>query len=736
MIRNGWKIVVLSAATIGVAVAAPCAAQEPAPAPAAETAPEAPAANDVAALVSLLNNPGISQDERNEAARRLLQRNTDEARAALRGVLVDVGNRGGQLAVAQALASIPTPLEMFKDPLFALLGPDTKLTEAGAQALANFKGNPEVLNRLANFANDRRGRAPVRTSTIKALGTLVEKRAAEIIMNLLTRDAEDAEIRNAAADALMQMTGLRANGRDVQVWQQWWAANGGKNDADFKNDLLYSRAARFDQLQLRYSTFRNEVQAQLAAHYQSVAEPQKPEVLVRYLKSPEPEIRTVGARLIHDDAINARPIGAVAKERLREMIGDSAPEVRMEVARAFRVINDADALEALLAQLAQEPNPDVRAELAAAIAPILDLRAVPALLKQLDDSSYRAAEAAANALGRLAPVIRKTAPEMVPTVSGKIVGLIDAMSGIPAAAGLRETSVEALIPLEDPNMLAVFSRLLRPEESARVRKAALRGLAELRDPRAADTIANSLLLDDADPSVRLRAVEALGSTATFAHAQRLWERMNPANEPDAAVRKAAWTALQSLFPNAPLEQLAQWADRFRDQPEQRLTVLLAMRDSLVRNRDEDQLAVIRQNIGETLLKLSRPDEAAQYFKMSLDYYRAREVRDMVTEGLVRQYMDALLGSKKYQDACQFAADSIRANSDDQPTMGSKIRVEVERLRDSGNVDDALALIEQASKMNPPLDSRYMNQLDSIRDDLRRRGDPTDATLAPRSAASN
>lgn len=725
MICKGWMSVVGSATALALlAGASPRAVlAQPTPPAAAVSEPAATAEQQVAHLIAVLNNPAVSQEERNEAARRLLQRNSDEARQALRSVLVDVGNRGGQLAVAQALASIPTPLEMFKDPLFALLGSDTRLTEAGAQALANFKGNTEVLRRLADAANDRRQRTAVRIATIRALGTLVEKRAAEILMNLLTRDAEDAEIRNAAADALVQMTGLRENGRDVQVWQQWWAANADKSDADFKNDLLYSRALRFDQLQIRFMQFRNEVRAQLKLLYQSAPEAQKPDLVVGYLKSPEPEIRMVGAQLVHDDALSARPIPAVARQRLRDMISDSAPEVRLDVARALRVINDAEALAPLLAQLKDEPNPDVRAELAGAIAQIGDLSAVPQLVAQLRDPSYRAAEAAADALRVLAPVIREKDPQMIREVSVELVRTIDTLATVPAASNLRQAAVEALVPMRDPDMLNVFSRLLRTGESARVKQEALRGLSELGDPRAADTIANSTLLDDADPNVRLRAVEALGNTGTFAHAQRLSERMNVTNEPDAAVRKAAWDGLQKLLPKAPKEQLAQWADRFRDQPDRRLVMLLALRDKLERENDQDQLAVQLQNIGETYMRLDQPAKAAPNFRKALEYYRARQVRDMVTEGLVRQYMDALLGSRQYQDACKFAEESIRTNPSDQQTMGSKIRVEVERLRDAGNREEAMSLIDQAANMNPPLDARYMNQLKSIREDLQRRAEP-------------
>jgi tetratricopeptide (TPR) repeat protein len=267
-----------------------------------------------------------------------------------------------------------------------------------------------------------------------------------------------------------------------------------------------------------------------------------------------------------------------------------------------------------------------------------------------------------------------------------------------------------------------------------VRQAALLGLGLLGDNRAADTIANAL--NDPDANVRLRAVEALSTTASPAHAEQLWQRMDPQVEMVKAVRDQAWKVLQSLFAKMPKEHLGPWADRFRGMPERRLSVLLALRDQLVRDKDEQALAANRQNIGATYMDLHRPADAAPYFKMALDYYRERGVRNMVTEGLVGDYMQALLESKKYAEACRFAAESIAANPTDQPTMGSKIRQEVERLRDEERFADAMALLDEAAKMTPPLDTRYSTMLNSIREDIRRRQNEQGNSAQPAAATND
>src|SRR5439155_15354816 len=122
-----------------------------------------------------------------------------------------------------------------------------------------------------------------------------------------------------------------------------------------------------------------EVRAILADGYQILPATQKPEMLLRYLRSGEPVFRAVGARLVYEDSVNNRTITTATREQLRKMVGDSSPEVRIEVAGALRALNDAGALKPLLTQLAQEPEADVRAALAKAIAPIRDLSALSVL---------------------------------------------------------------------------------------------------------------------------------------------------------------------------------------------------------------------------------------------------------------------------------------------------------------------------------------------------------------------
>lgn len=666
-------------------------------------------------LGARLADDAATQADRDEAARRLAYRHTPAANLILGRMLQAAGNRAGQLAVAKALAGDSNPDPQFINPLFALIGVDRPLTEAAVQALSAYTGNTEVFSRLASLATAAPQRE-TRLAAIKALGSSIEKGTAETLITLLTDDNEPQLIRNAAADALVAMTGLESNGRDAGLWQQWWAVSRDLAEPQWRVGLLDKRAARYDQMQLRLGQMRDEMQAVLFSQYQAMTDAQRPEALLRYLRSAEPAIRAVGARIVYNDKLNNRAIPDPIKQQLRQMVGDSASEVRIEVARALRVINDPEALEPLLAQLAQEPDEQVRAEIAQALTPIGDLRAVDPLLQLLQDPSPKVAEAAARALRELGPQARDKSPELASRIAAALRRVVEDRTGQPEAA-LRESCIEAMVTLRDPSLRDLFYRLLKPNESPVIRRAALDGLGEYRDPKMADRIVQ-VLLNDRDEAVRMAAVRALEKCATFEIAPTLYQQLDPANETSAKVRDAVWNLLQLLFPEAPKEVLPEWAQRFNDQPERRLIILKALAEKQVKDKDEEPLAYTRENIGQVYMRLNQPAEAAAYFRLALDYWRSRQDRGMVTQGLIRQALEALLRSRQYEAAIQFAAPLLKEDPTYQEIIGAQIRSEANALLQSEEWAEVIKLVAEADKMTPPLDSRYISVLHSLSDQAR------------------
>jgi HEAT repeat protein len=718
--NRGWfRSVLLAAAAVAIG-AAPCAARgQTASGTAASAGAERSVQQDIQQQAAILADASATQSQRDEAANRLASRLTGESRQMLLNVLADFANPRGQLAVARALAGESAPEPAFIDPLFALLGTDRALTEAAAQAIANYRSSPGAFTRLVNFANSRQQRAALRTATIRALGTLDEKRAAAALMEMMVRPDEDSEIRNAAADALIQMTGLRENGRDLQRWQEWWAANQNKDDTQFRSEQLAQRAARFSQLQFRYSHLAEELDSILNERYRAAAAAQQPDILMRYLSSSEPEIRAIGARLVAEDAVaGTRPVPATVKQRLRDMIGDSSTDVRIEVVRSLRFINDAAALQALLTQLGQEPSADIRSAIAQALAQIGDLRAAPELLRLLDDPSLRVAESAARALYDLGPALRESDGKFAHQLALRLQTVLEQRTAAADAqsSGLREAAVLALAPLRDPAVGETLLRLLRPGESVGVRRGAIKGLGELRDARAADSVA--ACLDDPAGAIRLEAVDALNKLGSVEHVDALLERTGTA-ETDTSIRDRAWQVVESFLPKLNKDKLASLAERFREEPTRRLLVLKNLAAMQVRDKDLAQLAYTQQNIGETLMQLDHPADAEIYLRQALDYWQAQKVENMVTEQLIDRRTDALLRSKQYAEVARFGETLIARQTAYQQTIGSRIRAETERLVKDKDYADAAALIAEARKMNPRLAAQYLEVLDDLETQINR-----------------
>src|SRR5690606_11724708 len=89
------------------------------------------------------------------------------------------------LAVARALAGqVVTPDPAFIDPLFAVMGSDRALSEAAGQALASYKLQPAVADRLLELAKNAQVHQNVRTAAIGALGAFPEKRVSRTLVDL------------------------------------------------------------------------------------------------------------------------------------------------------------------------------------------------------------------------------------------------------------------------------------------------------------------------------------------------------------------------------------------------------------------------------------------------------------------------------------------------------------------------------------------------------------------------
>lgn len=682
-----------------------CAARaEPAPATGPILAADADA-------VTVLASSGRSAAQREEAARRLLQQDTPQARQAIQRTLEDASDPQAQLAVARAISANGLCRSEYLVPLRLMMGNDRILTDAAAQALAACRDNPESLRLLVNFASARQQREADRLVVVRALGSLTEKSAAEFLISLLLREDDSQRVRNAAADALMEMTGHIENGQDPQLWNKWWNQNSTRPEAQWKQELTVHQASRYVAVRQQYIQLAGELQGILTRVYDTTPPAQQAALLLTYLRSNHPEIRRIGATVVHSEAMAAQPITAEAREQLRSMISDSSREVRLAVAGALLATNDPASLDPLLKQLSRESDPEVRAALAEPLARIGDLRAVPALRQLLSDPSLSAAGAGAAALRELAPVIREKEPALASAVAKDLQAALSRASTSAGAMSLREAIADAMIPLREPSLIPTFYQFLGESGSTRLRWAALRALGELRDPKAADTIAR--YLEDRESGVRLEAVRSLGKTSALEHAELLFRRTSVVEETDPSVRDEAWGVLQGVFPKLPLEQLPAWVQRYAGDPARRVIVLRAMAQRQEAAGDAAHLALSRQAIGVALMELDQPLEASTQLKAALDYFSGQPDQQMVTEQLVEQYLRSLVRSRSTTQIVDFGSRLLTQRASYQQTVGVLLRNEIRGMVDQKQYADAVTIIQASRRIDPPLATRYADDLDAL-----------------------
>jgi HEAT repeat protein len=687
-----------------------------------DTAPAAePPASDVPQLRATLLDPQSRQDQRDLAAARLLARPDPAARTAIRDALSNPQLPQSQLASARALAANPQADNALVAPLFALIDPNSTkpLIDSAAHALTAFKDQPDVLARLLTLARDGSDER-IRLATIRAAGTFIDKRVAQLMLELMDPTQQPTSINQAAEDALAYMTGLDVETNDLASWRAWWASHRDVPDQQFRADLNKARAARYDAARAAVVDLQDELGRILNEQYQRTPRAQQMDVLLRYLRSNQATVRAIGAAIAGESA-KAGATAPTVVEQLRILIGDASPDVRRQTAIALSLINDSESLLPLLTQLNQEPDSTVREAIAQALRPITDIRSVKPLLALLDDPRQETAQAAAAALSEpeLGSKLRKADPALADAAAQQLWKTLQGRTTAQNNTDLRYDIIRAIIPLRSKSLSRDLLKVLNKAEVPKVRRAVLSALGELRDPELSGAIGE--LLDDPDPTIRLEAVNAIGrSQAPFIEFQgRLRDRLDPKKETSPEVREAAWNALTEMFTRAPSNQLPFWVDFLKTDPARQVVVLKILRDRAKASGDAEGEAANNQRIGDAYSRAIMWEDAVPFFRDAFQFNVVTNRpagQDIISESLIT----ALLRARKYEDAVKFAEDQIR-RSPRFNELGSFLRREIERLyREEKDYDSARQLIDRVLKMNPPLMPQQAEMIKSIDTEMQRR----------------
>ncbi len=682
-------------------------------------------------LETILEDPKSTETQREDAARRLVSRQSPQSRQILLRVLTAARDNADavRLPILRALTDDASPDAPMAAQLQQFLT-DRTLADAAVSALGRYAelGDANARQSLLREAQNANQALAIRESAIKALGRVPDRSVADALVNLLNDPRPP--VHNAADDALVELTGLTANGRDDSKWQRWAAAHAAMNNDQWLADVLQTRN-QYKTEQAQQALESIKAHTRFLERLYADAQKQKNDALsnsliLQSLNDPDPSLKIWGINAVLNRFSLNQAYPPEAQARITELIGDEDPKVRIAAAGTLDRLNPPGALKALITQTAQEPDPQVKIALVSSLGRLRDSRAIPVLERLLSDKDIGVVTAAANALQAIAantPLDKQVSDDL-----WKAQQKIQAANP-PNAARLRAALIDAMGRLSDQEHAEQYRQLLNPNESPpEVRSAAFHALGELHDARRTRQMTTALQ-EEQSPEVRAEALEGLGEIGNFEEVAPTLFTETTDNEPSKLVRDKAWDVFQRTLPLARnSEVLTQWVQRFEPQPERQIFVLDALCAKLQRDAQKetdrdaqakllDNLAVEQAKTGDVYMKLNQPERAATEYQKALRHWEPLDQpanASMIPLTLVRQIMTASLAANDYDGAAKFAHEEMAHNSATVRDISTAIRNEVDRLDTQGQRKDALALIERGQSIKDPplfqLDLDYLQQL--------------------------
>jgi len=221
-------------------------------------------------------------------------------------------------------------------------------------------------------------------------------------------------------------------------------------------------------------------------------------------------------------AIALEEVGAAAIGPVTDVLRNGSVAARVNAAMALGLIEDQEAIDALVAALQDDDAELVRARSAWALGLIEDVAAAEALGRALEDAAPEVREQAAWGLGMI------ESAGAVPALSGALQDEV---------AEVREQAAWALGMIEAPSAVSALNRALG-DDVAEVREQAAWGLGMIESSAGVPALIGALQDDVAD--VREQAAWALGMIEDSSAVEALTEALE---DDDAEVRKQVLWAL-------------------------------------------------------------------------------------------------------------------------------------------------------------------------------------------------
>jgi len=502
-------------------------------------------------------------------------------------------------------------------PLLALLGsPDTEVRSKAGVALASFRDGG-VAQKLGDLAADPNVPIIRRLAAVDALVPNVDQR--RVIQQLIRLlDAESAELRARATTALRPAS-RQDYGNDPQAWKQWWAGKSALDKTQWLQDRVQLSQKQNRELRREVESLRaraeqrtraisERLSEQLKTTYRLTPQPQKDDLLIRWLQDPLLEYRTSAVSVIATNISDGNLPSESVRAALRGCFTDEAPQARRAVFDVVAALTDPADAQAVCARLPEEHDPAVREAILRTLGRLQNPMAIEVLSAELSDANTPEgclAEAAVS-LGLLG-----AQGQVEPAVIAPAIGPLKQRfaSAPPGALRLRAALLGAMASIGAAEFADEFAANLEADEPDLL-LSALQGVRAVGDASRIDRILS--LVAHNDPRVRRRAIEALAvPDGDPAHLEALINHLNPVVEPNEGVRQAAWNGFRGLSSEASPAVRLQWADRLTEFPDLQATYLAELITALAEEKPPPL------ELGEARLRLASLYEAQSRYAEAL-----------------------------------------------------------------------------------------------------------------------
>ncbi len=556
-------------------------------------------------LTAQLSDPARTSKTKREAALLLLRRPYPQARTALRDFLADASNRPGRIAVAAAISESGRSNKEFVKPLLAMLkADDTSVRAPAAEALAasrDYGGLDELIRLLSARRTDR----DIRLVIISAIQRVLDKKAVDALVSLLNEP--DETIRNAACDALANLTSIRAFGRNPRRWKSWWARNRNKRRSEWLADLAETLAKANLDLERKNAELRRRLADAMNDLYTATPPTGRDALLVEMLSDPLAEVRLAAVRLTRQRLTVERALGEPLLVQVRARVTDADPAVRSVAVILIASITGDQAVQILAGRLKVEQSSQVREAIYQGLGLLRDASVWEQLLTGISDTDRRVAAAAAGALARIAE--KNNLSDERRAAAADVLTKRYRAGAANNSAGLREAILGAMGVLKDKRLAGLFTSALK-DHSAAVRLSGIKALQQLRLPESASSVAP--LVRDEDRGVRLAAIAAVGALGQAEHVETILSRTDAKVEPDAAVRRQAWSVVMGLLTKAETAKMEALAGTLAKRTDATgyLIDVLKLWVGRIPAQQVDKWIPVRLRLGRALMSADRPAEAA------------------------------------------------------------------------------------------------------------------------------